>query len=371
MREIFPQALASPDRAPYDGRMTLVAHETLRKLARETLAAAGSGPEEAAIVADHLVEANLRGHDSHGVGLLPMYLRDRAAGWVRTNQHARLVRDEGAIAIFDGGVGYGHVIAREATEWGIARARRDGSVILALRNAYHVARVGTYGQMACDAGLVSIFFVNVATGAPKVAPFGGRDGRLNTNPICIGVPAGDGHPELLLDFATSRIAAGKVRVARNEGHALPEGILIDEHGAPTSDPGVIYREPAGAILPFGEHKGTGLALMCDLLAGALVGGRVNDLAMPPDARITNSMLAILIDPGRLTDLGEFHRTITESIRNVLASPPIDPAKPVMVAGEPERRKRAARIESGIPIDPVTWQEIVAAAKSVGVDADRS
>jgi uncharacterized oxidoreductase len=152
-------------------------HQDLRRLAAGVFTAAGSGPDEARIVADHLVEANLRGHDSHGVGLIPMYMADRLAGHLHPNLHAKLVRDDGPFGVFDGGMGYGHVLAREATEWGITRAHESGMAILALRRSYHLARLGTYGEMAA-AGLVAILFVNVVAGRQKVAPFAGSDGRM-------------------------------------------------------------------------------------------------------------------------------------------------------------------------------------------------
>ena len=254
----------------------LVRHEALRDLGKAMLTATGSAAEEAAIVANHLVDANLAGHDSHGVGLLPMYVRDRLAGNVHPNRHPVLVRDDGVIGVFDGDLGYGHVGASEATAWGIARAKDRGAAILSLRNAYHIARVGTYGEQATAAGLVAIVFVNVvAGGLQKVAPFAGGDARLHTNPICIGVPAGADRPPFMLDFATSQVAMGKVRVAYNEKRQMTPGALIDTHGLPTTDPAVVFEEPFGAILPFGAHKGSGLAVMCELLGGVLSGGPTN------------------------------------------------------------------------------------------------
>jgi len=180
--------------------------EALRTLTRRILVASGSDSGEAEIVADHLIDANLSGHDSHGVGLLPMYAKDRVDGFLKPNGHARLVREDGAIGVFDGGMAYGHVAAREASAWGIARARTSGVAIVGLRNSYHIARVGTYGEMAAAAGLVSIMFVNVVAGTQGVAAFGGADGRLHTNPICMAIPAGR-RDAWMLDMATTTVAA--------------------------------------------------------------------------------------------------------------------------------------------------------------------
>ena len=190
--------------------------EDLRSLARAIFVATGSDADEATIVADHLVEANLCGHDSHGVGLIPTYIRDRRDGYLHANGHAQLVQEDGVIGIFDGGYAYGHVVAKEATGWGVAKARASGTAIVALRETYHLARVGSYGEQAAAAGLISIIFVNAVAGSQPVAPFGGTDGRLQTNPICISVPVEFDRRPVVLDFATSRIALGKVRLAYNE-----------------------------------------------------------------------------------------------------------------------------------------------------------
>jgi hydroxycarboxylate dehydrogenase B len=345
----------------------LVRHEALRALTRSMLLALGSGVDEATIVSDHLVDANLAGHDSHGVGLLPMYVKDRLAGNIRPNIHPVLLREDGVIGLFDGALGYGHVSARDATAWGIARAAEKGVAIVSLRDAYHIARVGTYGEQACAAGLISILFVNVvAGGSQKVAPFGGADGRLHTNPVCIGIPAGSDHPPFVLDFATSEIAMGKVRVAHNEGRQIAAGALIDAEGKPTRDPKVIFEEPLGAIVPFGAHKGSGLALACELLGGALSGGPTNQSTAPRGGGVINSFLAIFIDPARFVELPYFHREIAAVLDHVKASPPASADRPVMTAGEPERARRRSRLAEGIPVDAASWKEILAAAELAGV-----
>jgi uncharacterized oxidoreductase len=331
------------------------------------LLSTGSEVAEAAIVSDHLVDANLAGHDSHGVGLLPMYVKDRLAGNVRPNLHPVRLREDGVIGVFDGELGYGHVAAREVTAWGIARAKDKGAAIASLRNAYHVARVGTYAEQACAAGLISILFVNVvAGGLQKVAPFAGADARLHTNPVCIGIPAGEALLPFVLDFATSQIAMGKVRVAYNEGRKLGPGALIDSSGASTGDPAVIFEEPFGAILPFGEHKGSGLALACELIGGALTGGPTNQSTAPRGGGLINSLLAIFIDPARFVELPYFHREIGAVLDHVKASPASNPDKPVMTAGEPERARRRQCLAEGVPIDAASWKEILAAAELSGV-----
>jgi len=344
----------------------IIVADALTRFAGAIIAAAGSAASEAEEVASHLVEANLKGHDSHGVGMIPTYLRNVRDGHLKPNQHAVLASEVGPLAVFDGQMGYGQVIARETTEWAIATAKRSGVGIFALRNTHHVARVGAYGELAAAAGLVSISFVNVLIAPGRVAPFGGMTGRFGTDPICIAFPAGTGRPPVVLDFATSRVAAGKLRVALNEGKSLPHGYLIDAHGNDATDPAVFYRGN-GAMLPFGEHKGSGLALACELLAGVLTGSGAMQGGIP-NRGVKNGMFSIVLDPARFGDPDAMAREMDALIGWVKSSPTRPAVEEVMVAGEPERKSRAKRLRDGIPIDANTWEELVAAARQVGIPA---
>jgi uncharacterized oxidoreductase len=340
--------------------------ERLTRFAGAIIAAAGSEAAEAQEVARHLVEANLKGHDSHGVGMIPHYVRNVRAGTLKPNCHAKLLSEAGAIAVFDGGMGYGQVIAREATDWGIAKARAEGVAVFALRNTHHVARVGAYGEQAAAAGFVSIHFVNVLLAPGRVAPFGGLAGRFGTDPICITFPGTERVPPVVLDFATSRVAAGKLRVAMNEGKKLPSGVLIDAEGNDATDPAVFYRAN-GSMLPFGEHKGSGLALACELLAGVLTGGGAMQGEIP-NRGVKNGMFSILLDPARFGDSSWMAREMETLIQWVKSSPPRPGVEAVMVAGEPERKSRAQRLQEGIPVDANTWKELTEAAQTVGLPA---
>src|SRR5215831_13288053 len=246
--------------------------DQLRRLISAIVRKGGSAAAEADLVAEHLVRANLMGHDSHGVGMIPTYVRHLKAGLVVPNTRAKVVKDDGAMLMFDGGRGYGRRVAGEAMDAAIARCRETGVVAMTLANAHHIGRVGAYGELASAAGLVSLHFVNVTDHRGLVAPFRGTDARFVTNPVCIAVPGTDRHAPLLLDMATSQVAMGKIRVAKNEGKPAPEGSLIDSKGQPTRDPNVMYSEPRGALLSFGGHKGYALAVVTELLAGALSGG---------------------------------------------------------------------------------------------------
>ena len=256
----------------------------------------GSAPEETEAVADHLVRANLSGHDSHGVGMLPAYVRLLQDGLLVPNQTPHTVLDAGALLVIDARRGFGQRMAADAVRRAIARARETGACVLALRNASHVGRIGTYAELAASAGMAFTAFVNVADGRDVQAPWASAEPRLGTNPFCAAVPGlagNDDGPALLLDMATTTIAAGKARVAFNKGMPVPEGSLIDANGEPTNDPAGFIRDRTGAMLSFGRHKGSGLAVMCEIMAGAIGGGQRVD--QPTRGGILNSMLATVID----------------------------------------------------------------------------
>jgi hydroxycarboxylate dehydrogenase B len=340
----------------------------LRAQAARLLQAAGSSADEAAQVAANLVLANLSGHDSHGVGMLPRYVDAVAEGGLRPNAAVKVELDAGSLLALDGQRGYGQIVGVQAMRLAIARAAQHGSCIFTLAQAHHLGRIGHFAELAAAAGLVSLHFVNVLS-RPVVAPWGGSDGRFGTNPCCIGIPLAGAEP-FVLDFATSRVAQGKMRVAHNKGERVAPGLLIDEQGRPTDDPGVVVVPQAGglfgALMTFGEHKGYGLAVACELLGGALSGG--GTWHRPADAArsVTNGMLAVLIDPARLGTQARFEQEAAAFIDWLRRSPPGEGFEAVQIAGEPERAARRARERDGILLDDATWAEIVAAGAKVGV-----
>jgi len=344
-----------------------IAAAELRAVCGRILQALGSSAQEAQAVASNLVLANLSGHDSHGVGMLPRYVDAVLEGGLQPNTSVRVALDAGTLLALDGQRGYGQVVGEQAMQMGIARAQQHGSCIMTLGQAHHLGRIGHWAEMAVAQGLVSIHFVNVLS-RPVVAPWGGADGRYGTNPCCIGVPL-EGREPFVLDFATSRVAQGKMRVAHNEGRQVEPGYLIDRQGHPTTDPGVVVvPQPGvagaslfGALLPFGEHKGYGLAVACELLGGALSGG--GTMHRPADTKrsVYNGMLTILIDPKRLGTQEAFAREALAFVDWVRQGPVAPGTDTVQIAGEPERAYRLAREREGILIDAVTWAEIGQAA----------
>ena len=340
----------------------------LTELLGAILERAGAEADRARMCAEHLVAANLKGHDSHGVGMAPSYVRWIATGKLKPNARPTIVSDKGAVIVVDGGFGLGQPVAREAMEIAIDRAKELGVAVLALRNACHIGRFGTYGEQSADAGLISMHYVNVVGAGPAVAPFGGRQARMLTNPYCCAIPR-QGGEHVVLDFATSAIAIGKVRVAYMKGEPLQPGALIEPSGRLTDDPKSFFEGQARSILmPFGLHKGGGMQILCELLGGALAG----QWTMQPSSDRTfgaavNNMLAIVIDPDAFGDRAAFEAEAEAMLDYIRSTAPAEGVDRVRLPGDPERESMAERLAHGIPIDDNTWAQIREAALSVGLE----
>jgi uncharacterized oxidoreductase len=341
-----------------------VAAPRLAELVTAIMHAAGCNPVEAATIARRLVDSNLVGHDSHGVLRVGRYLEWMRQGWLKANQTPTIVFEGEAIAIVDGNRGFGQVVGEFAGGLGTAKAAKTGIAMIGLRNCGHLGRVGDWAELAAEAAQVSLHFLNTS-GAQRVAPFGGSDRRLSTNPITIGVPVAGGE-HVIVDMTTSMAAEGKLMVALNRGERLPEGWIIDKAGQPTTEPRDFY--DGGALLTVGAHKGSGLSIVTDLLAGAISTGRSSD---PADTVLRNNMLSIYIAPQVYDREGAVAREIARFVEWVRASPPARPGAPVLMPGEVERASRVARLGDGIPLDDKTWQDLLGAAASVGIGATRA
>ena len=330
----------------------------LRRAIEAVVAAGGSDAREAGIVAENLVTANLTGHDSHGVGMIPRYVDSLLEGGLKVNRHPSMVFDGGAMITLDGQSGYGQVIGLEAMEIGIERAREHGICVMGLGRSHHLCRIGQWAEQAVAAGLVSLHFTNVISRS-IVAPHGGADARFGTNPMTVGIPIPN-EPPFILDMATSAVAQGKIRVAHNKREKVSPDWLIDDQGNPTPDPKFGVIEPFGALRTFGLHKGYGLAVVCELLGGALTGGGTWHSDDRSRKRVWNGMLTILIDPKRLGTGDAFSTETTAFLESLRRSPVAPGFDKVRIAGEPERETRAKREREGIAVDENTWEEIVAA-----------
>ena len=260
--------------------------------------------------------------------------------------------------------GFGQTIGEQATDIAIARARQHGVCIAGLHNAHHIARIGRWAEQCARANLASIHFVNVLS-SPLVAPHRGADARLATNPFCVGVPH-EPHP-IVLDYATSTVAQGKVRVAYEAGKQMDDGLLLDHQGRPTRDPAVMFSDKMGAMLPFAQHKGYALAVMCEILGGALSGGKVQDQLFEPSPMI-NNMLSVVFATDRLTSSEKLASQITSLAVWLRGSPRAKEDEPILMPGEQERITAAARGRDGIPLPPGTSKALVEAGKRVGSDA---
>ncbi|MBX2887008.1 MAG: malate/lactate/ureidoglycolate dehydrogenase [Granulosicoccus sp.] len=330
---------------------------TLLKLTQSVLLAFGCEDHEAQIVSEHLVGANLAGHDSHGIGMLPAYGAQVQDGNLIPNQTPEVVRRDGAITVVDAKRGFGHRMTLLALDEAMESLAEHRVAILAMKNTGHLSRTGQYAEYCAERGLVSLHFVNVIGHTPLVAPFGGRQSAFSTNPISMAMPVNnEAFP--MLDMATSSAAFGKVRVASNKGEQIPEGWLLDADGHPTTDPKPMAEEHQGTLTAFGKHKGSGLAIFAELLAGALVSEETVATAdWIPNGAI-NNLLSIIIDPegiGNRETIERSTRDFCDSIKNTPTTP--DTAN-VLLPGEPEKISRKKRQEEGIDVDDETLNQIV-------------
>ena len=337
--------------------------EGLSRLTAAIFHAAGCSDAEAERIAAHLVEANLVGHDSHGVIRVASYVQWLRAGKVLPDRTIQVAFENDVLAVVDGQFGFGQTVGEQAMRLGMDKSARHGVAVIALRNAGHLGRIGDWPLMAAEAGRLSLHFVNTTGAGILVAPHGGINRRLSANPIAAGVPV-PGRSPLLLDISACTIAEGKIRVALNKGVAVPEGCLIDAQGQPTTDPRVFYAEPPGSILSIAGHKGYGLAMLCEVLAGALTGGGCSN---PANAgRLANGMLSIFLDIGRFQEEATFAAEIERFIAWVKSSAKSTPDGEILMPGEIEERTKARRLRDGIDIDATTWSQLLDTARAVGV-----
>ena len=345
----------------------------LREAVGAIFVAAGCDEAEGTRIARYLVEANLTGHDSHGVIRVPRYVHWLQIGTVQAGRRVKTVMDAGPVAVLDGDHGFGQSIGEQAMTLAAGKAREYGVAVVGLRNAGHLGRIGDWAERAAAEGLISIHFVNTSGLGMLVAPFGGTERRMSTNPICIGVPMPEG-PPVVLDCATSIVAEGKVLVALNGGKPLPDDVLIDRDGTLTADPRAIYgaldgtqphdqRTGSAAVRAMGEHKGSGISIMCELLAGALTGGGCGQSG---HKTLENNMLSILLDPARFgtqdlmdPELGRY----VAFVRSARAAPGHER---VRLPGEPEDEMRARRGAHGIPLPRRVRTSIALTATSLGL-----
>ena len=339
---------------------------TLATFARQLFEAAGVPADEAATVASSLVDANLCGHAAHGSIRAAQDNSVVQDGKYQAGATFTVIHETPAVLAADAGWGLGQVQAHRLLSRLIPKAKALGVAAGSLRHCGHTGRLGEYAEVAAKENLAFFATVNSHGAGRRVAPPGGKEGRISTNPICFGVPT-HGEP-VVLDFGTSVVAEGKVRVYSQKGERTPDGWLIDHAGTPTTDPNVLYTDPRGTILPFGGpqmYKGFGLGLLLDLLAGGLSGGRSSNPDAPL-AGIGNTAVFAVFDPAAFGGVEHFLQETTGLVGFVRGCPPADPSKPITLPGDPERATKTARLASGISVPDGTWELLTKTAKELGV-----
>lgn len=344
--------------------MPLLDAGTLERVTRDIFARLGAPADDAAWIATLLVRANLRGHDSHGVIRIPQYVAAVTKGELNPTPKIAIVLETPALALIDGDRGFGQVVARRGIALAIDKARAQGLAAVTLRRTNHVGRLADYAELAAAAGLIGMLWVN-AKGGLNVAPWGGAARRLGTNPHAIAIPGPGGTVAMSHDFATSVWAEGKLRVKFNRGEAAPPGVMLNGRGEPSTDPKEYYTEPPGSLLTAGGHKGYGLSLAVEILAGILSGTGAASAERGPFA---NGTLMLCLDPGRFLAPGDFHAQVADLLGYARSAPLAAGVKEILVPGEPEARTERERRARGVPLDDETWRQIRACAVEAGVDA---
>ena len=340
--------------------MHTITADKLTDLISRAFQAAGAPLAHADLVARSLVKANLAGHDSHGVIRTPQYLDAIASGMTVADAKPAVVQETGAVTMLDAQQAFGQVASKAAMALALDKAKSSGIAAVGIFNCNHIGRVGEWVELAAQEQMLGLAFVNGGTPGGLVAPYGGAVRRLGTNPIAAAIPQ-KGKSPIIIDFATSMVAEGKVRVARNAGKELPAGRILDKEGKPSTNPQDLY--DGGMLLTAAEHKGYCLSLLMDFMGGILTGA--GTAAIPRSAR-TNGVCFIVLNIEAFRPIMDFMGDGAELADVMRQTPPADGFDEVLLPGEPEERMAAERLRNGIPIDDNTWTQLTEAAEKVGI-----
>ncbi len=343
--------------------MPTVRREQLEKIAFHLFCAAGAPEEHSRIVAAHLADNNLAGHDSHGFIRIIQYIRQIKEGVIQPAAKPQIVNESLVTAQVDGNYGFGQVAAKFSTELAIEKAKKQGVSCVTVRRLTHLGRLGAYAEMAARAGCAAILYCSAGGQAIAQAPFGGSKRRLSTNPIAMAFPSEEEGP-VLSDFATCVSSEGKIRVRRARGEKLINGWILDPQGNPSTDPNDYYA--GGAILPLGGpfgHKGYCLAFMTDLFGGILSG---DGTPANPGKQFSNGSLILAIDLARFAPLAKVRSEASKLVRYAKDTPTAEGFESVMYPGEKEIKSRKERGEKGVDIEDETWSQVMALVKEYGL-----
>jgi LDH2 family malate/lactate/ureidoglycolate dehydrogenase len=343
-----------------------VAAERLHRIGKSLLQAAGSSPEEAEIVMHHCIDANLAGHDSHGIIQIPTYIDRIQVGHIVPGAPWTIVQESPTTTVIDGHWGFGYTVTERAMRLTIDKARSANVAATTVFRQGHIGRLASYTLMAAQADMIGLITADSGRSAKQVAPFGGREPRLGTNPLSIAIPSDLAGP-LFLDMATAAVAAGKISLAVSRKEAVPEGWLIDADGRPTTDPGDLRR--GGALLPLGGtegYKGSGLSAIVEILCGLLTG---LGFGIDPSGRHNDGCFLAVFNVAAFRPLADFKREVAEFARYLKDTPPADGVSGVLYPGEIEHLREQERRANGIDVEDATWNKLRALAEQYNLTAE--
>lgn len=345
--------------------MVTISASALTDFATRLLEAGGAGHAEAVRVGASLVDANLKGYDSHGVMRIPFYVQAIKDGEVVPGAEWVVLNESDSRVTADANWGFGQIQADRLFEKLRTKVGATGVACGTMIHSGHIGRLGEYCELAAAANLVSIWMVNSHGAAVRVAPPGGKAPRLSTNPLAIGVP--HRAEPLVLDFSTSATAEGKVRVKKIAGEPCPPGWLLDNEGRPTTDPNTLYGSPPGSILPMGgpqAYKGFGLGLMIEILTGALSGGVcAREVPYPKKG---NCVFSLLLDPGQFGGQEHFAGEVQQLVEYIRGCPRVEGVDRILLPGDPERILAERRLRDGLTLDEENWRQLAQLGQKLGV-----
>jgi uncharacterized oxidoreductase len=334
--------------------MPTLTHTYLHTLSYHVFRALGASHHEAHTVSTHVVKANLVGHDSHGVIQVPVYADRIKKGHIVPGAPFEVLDETPSTARIDGHWGFGYVVTERAMQLAIDKAKKTGVAALTVFYQSHIGRLGDYPAMAAAQGMIGMITADSGRGPKAVAPFGGRERRLGTNPLCIAVPSGL-PGTIILDMATSAVAAGKISLAINRNEPIPQGWVIDTRGNPTTNPHDYF--DGGAILPVGAdqgHKGYGLSFMVEMFSGILTG---LGFGLDPQGKHNDGCFIAVFNVANFRPLDDFKREMSDFARFVKSSKPAQGSNGVLYPGEIEYLTEQQRLKEGIFIEDETWREL--------------
>ena len=345
--------------------MPRVAAERLQRIGAALLVAAGSPAEEADVVMRHCIDANLAGHDSHGIIQIPTYIDRIQAGHIVPGAPWTIVRQSPTTAVIDGHWGFGYTVTERAMQLTIDKAARSNVAATTVFRQGHIGRLASYTLMAAQADMIGLITADSGRSTKQVAPFGGREARIGTNPLSIAIPSDLDGP-LFLDMATSAVAAGKIQLAVSRGEPVPLGWIVDRSGRPTTDPSQLRQ--GGALLPLGGsegYKGSGLGVIVEILCGLLTG---LGFGIDPSGRHNDGCFLAVFNVSAFRPVAEFKREVADFARYLKATPPAEDSPGVLYPGEIEHRREQERRHSGIDVEDATWTRLRALAERYGLTA---